>query len=146
MWVAGARQQRPNLPASGCPFCVGGLEAPSRYDVRSFPNRWPALPDDRCEVVLYTPHHDAAFWELGVEGARRVVDLWAARTSALGARADVACVLPIENRGPEVGATIPHPHGQIYAFDAVPPVLLAGGVVTLPPISKMAAKMVPSSV
>ncbi len=124
VWVNGARQQRPNLPASGCPFCVGGLEAPSGYDVRWFPNRWPALPDDRCEVVLYTSRHDAAFWELGVDGARRVIDLWAARTSALGARPDVACVLPIENRGPEVGATIPHPHGQIYAFDAVPPVLL----------------------
>lgn len=125
VWVNGARQNRPNLPAVGCPFCPGGLEAPESYDVRWFPNRWPALPDGRCEVVLYTPQHDATFWQLGVAGARRVVDLWADRTAALGARPDVASVLPFENRGAEVGATIDHPHGQIYGYDTVPPVLLA---------------------
>jgi UDPglucose--hexose-1-phosphate uridylyltransferase len=101
---------------------VGGLEAPEPYDVFAFPNRWPAMPDGRCEVVLYSPDHEATFWSLGTAGARKVVDLWAARTAALGARPDVAYVMPFENRGPEVGATISHPHGQIYAFDAVPPV------------------------
>ena len=79
------------------------------------------MPDDRCEVVLYTPSHDATFASLGVEGARDVVDLWADRSAALGARDDVAYVLVFENRGAEVGATIAHPHGQIYAFDLVPP-------------------------
>ena len=79
------------------------------------------MPDDRCEVVLYTSEHDATFWSLGVGGARRVVDLWAERTAALGARDDIAYVLVFENRGAEVGATITHPHGQIYAFDSVPP-------------------------
>src|ERR1017187_7023157 len=38
------RQQRPNRPDGLCPFCPGGLEAPEPYDVRHFPNRWPALP------------------------------------------------------------------------------------------------------
>jgi len=123
--VVAARQKRPNLPSEGCPFCVGGLEAPEPYEVRSFANRFPPLPDDRAEVVLYSPRHDAAFWELGVDGARRVVDLWAERTTALGSRDDVAYVLVFENRGPEVGATIPHPHGQVYAFDEVPPEPLA---------------------
>lgn len=119
-YVVGSRQGRPNLPSSGCPFCPGGLEAPDPYDVRWFENRWPALGDGNCEVVLYTPEHDATFWSLGVAGARKVVDLWAERTTALGARADVDYVLVFENRGAEVGATIPHPHGQIYAFDTVP--------------------------
>ena len=41
--VVGHRQSRPNLPDDGCPFCVGGLEAPEPYDVRWFANRWPAL-------------------------------------------------------------------------------------------------------
>lgn len=118
--VVGTRQKRPNLPMSGCPFCVGGLEAPEPYDVRWFTNRWPAMEGDRCEVVLYTPEHDASFWSLGVEGARKVVDLWAERTRALGSRDDVDYVLVFENRGPEVGATIAHPHGQIYAYDHVP--------------------------
>lgn len=120
-YIVAERQGRPNLPASGCPFCPGGLEAPEPYDVFSFANRWPAIPAARCEVVLYTSDHDATFWSLGVSGARKVVDLWAERTAALGARDDVSCVLVFENRGPEVGATIAHPHGQIYAFDLVPP-------------------------
>ena len=89
--------------------------------MRSFVNRWPAMPDDRCELVLYTPDHDAQFWTLGLDGARRVVDLWADRTAALGARDDVDYVLVFENRGPEVGATIAHPHGQIYAYADIPP-------------------------
>jgi UDPglucose--hexose-1-phosphate uridylyltransferase len=121
--VVATRQDRPNLPPTdACPFCVGGLEAPDPYDVKAFPNRWPPMPDERCEIVLYTSDHDATFADLGAAGARRVVDLWAERTTVLGRRDDVAYVLVFENRGPEVGATIPHPHGQIYAYDEVPPV------------------------
>ena len=121
-YVVGSRQSRPNRPRGGaCPFCVGGLEAPTDYETRWLANRWPALPNQRCEVVLYSPDHDASFWSLGSEGARRVIDLWAERTSDLGSRDDVKYVLVFENRGVEIGATIPHPHGQIYAFDRVPP-------------------------
>lgn len=118
------RQDRPDLPEGAeedCPFCPGGLEAPDRYDVRWFENRWPSLPDGRSEVVLYTPDHHATLWSLGSEGASKVVRLWAQRTTALGARPDVAYVLVFENRGPEIGATITHPHGQVFAFDVVPP-------------------------
>jgi UDPglucose--hexose-1-phosphate uridylyltransferase len=122
--IVGSRQGRPNLPATGCPFCPGGLEAPDTYEVRWFVNRWPALPADRCELVLYSPKHDAEFWSLGVMGATKVVELWAERTASLGARADVDYVLIFENRGPEVGATISHPHGQIYAFSEIPPAAL----------------------
>ena len=118
--VVGSRQARPNLPSSGCPFCPGGLEAPDDYDVRWFRNRWPAMPGDRCEVVLYTSEHDATLQSLGVDGVRKVIDLWADRTTELGARDDVDFVLVFENRGAEVGATIAHPHGQIYAYDHVP--------------------------
>jgi len=119
--VNAGRHARPNRPDDACPFCVGGLESPEPYDVRAFVNRWPSFPDDRCEVVLYTPDHDATFWSLGAEGARAVVDLWAERSAALGERDDVAYVLVFENRGAEVGATIAHPHGQIYAYTEVPP-------------------------
>ena len=119
--IASSRQARPNRPATGCPFCVGGIEAPEPYDVKAFPNRWPSFPDDRCEVVLYAPDHDATFWSIGVDGATNVVDLWADRSAALGGRDDIAYVLVFENRGATVGATIPHPHGQIYAYDIVPP-------------------------
>lgn len=118
--VVGTRQARPNLPPAGCPFCPGGLEAPEPYDVRWFRNRWPAMPDERCEVVLYTSDHDASLAALGAHAVRKVVDLWAERFVELGGRDDVHYVLVFENRGPEVGATIAHPHGQIYAYDHVP--------------------------
>jgi len=119
-YIVASRQTRPNLPEATCPFCPGGLEAPEQYDVRWVPNRWPAMPDGRCEVILYTPDHDATFWSLGVGRLRKVVDLWAERSELLGGREDISYVLVFENRGAEVGATITHPHGQIYAFDFVP--------------------------
>ena len=119
--VSGSRQDRPNQP-EGCPFCPGGLEAPEPYTTRWFVNRWPSISDARVEVLLYTPDHDATLWGLGVDGVRRVLELWAERTTALDTRPDVAYVLVFENRGVEVGATIPHPHGQVYAYPFVPDV------------------------
>jgi len=118
--VTTSRQARPNRPSDGCPFCVGGVEAPEPYEVKAFPNRWPSFPDDRCEVVLYHPDHDARLPRLPPAHVRKVVDLWAERTAALGARDDLAYVLVFENHGAEVGATIAHPHGQIYAYPTVP--------------------------
>ena len=114
--VTASRQGRPNLPADGCPFCVGGIESPEPYVVRSFPNRWPSFPDGRCEVVLYGPEHGETLADLGAERARSVVDLWAERTATLGGRNDVAYVLCFENHGAEVGATIDHPHGQLFSL------------------------------
>ncbi|HWJ64523.1 MAG TPA: DUF4931 domain-containing protein [Acidimicrobiales bacterium] len=118
--VTGSRQNRPNRPTSDCPFCVGGTEAPDPYVVKAFKNRWPSFPDERCEVVLYAPDHDARLPHLPPEHVRLVVDLWAERTAALGARDDLAYVLVFENNGEAVGATIPHPHGQIYSYPDVP--------------------------
>ncbi len=122
--VVGHRQTRPNLPTNvdtgRCPFCPGGLEAPGPYDVRWFVNRWPALPDDRCEVVLYSPEHNASLASLESSHVARLVDVWAERSEALGSRPDVGYVLVFENRGASVGATISHPHCQIYAYDHVP--------------------------
>jgi UDPglucose--hexose-1-phosphate uridylyltransferase len=134
--IAGSRQGRPNRPANECPFCVGGLEAPEPYEVKAFPNRWPmfapgepvALAGDvvpargASEVVLYSPEHDASLASLGARHVRRIVDLWAERSEALLARPEIEYVLVFENRGADAGATIPHPHGQIYAFPFVPPV------------------------
>lgn len=122
--IVGARQNRPNvarnLAPSDCPFCVGGLECPDPYDVRWFPNRWPALPDGRCEVLLYSPIHDASLATLSDESMRRLVDMWVERTNHFANRGDVGTLMIFENRGADVGATIEHPHGQLYAFDHVP--------------------------
>jgi UDPglucose--hexose-1-phosphate uridylyltransferase len=136
--IAGARQARPNLPTGDCAFCVGGIEAPEAYDVKAFANRWPmfapgepfeldpgvghAPAHGAAEVVLYAPEHDASLASLGPARVRLVVDLWAERTEALLQRPEVAYVLVFENRGEDAGATIGHPHGQIYGFPFVPPV------------------------
>jgi len=51
-----------------------------------------------------------------------VVELWSARTSALGSRDDVAYVFVFENRGRMIGSTIDHPHSQVMAFGLIPPI------------------------
>jgi len=62
------------------------------------------MPDDRCEVVLYTSNHDSSLAELSTSNVKKIVDLWANRTNALMSRGDVQNVLIFENRGREVGA------------------------------------------
>ena len=74
-----------------------------------------------AEVVLFSPDHDASLATIGVDGVLRVVDLWIERTEALLARPEIEYVLVFENRGAAVGATIHHPHGQIYGYPFVPP-------------------------
>jgi UDPglucose--hexose-1-phosphate uridylyltransferase len=118
--VATHRQERPNRPADGCPFCVGGLEAPGPYETRWFPNRWPSFADGRSEVHLFSPEHDATLATMGREHVRKVVDLWAERTAALGGRPDVVYVLLFENSGRDAGATIAHPHGQAFGYAEIP--------------------------
>ena len=118
--IVADRQHRPNLPSEGCPFCVGGLEAPEPYTVRVFPNRWPALEAGYCEVVLYSPEHTASLATLSVDNITELVETWALRTTSLRQLPGGECVVIFENCGAEIGATISHPHGQIYAFDHVP--------------------------
>ena len=65
---------------------------------------------------------DALARPLPLDRIALIVDVWADRYVELGARADVEYVFPFENRGVEVGVTLHHPHGQIYAYPFVPPV------------------------
>ncbi len=122
--IVKARQNRPNIEVESCPFCPGGLEAPKSYDVYSFANRWPSLGKNRCEVILYSPEHNSSLFACGKSGILKVVELWGQRTKVLFEFEDVQYVLIFENSGKEVGATIMHPHGQIYAFDRIPKVPL----------------------
>jgi UDPglucose--hexose-1-phosphate uridylyltransferase len=75
-----------------------------------------------CEVVVFTQDASTSLGALPLERVRLIVDVWADRTAELGRHADVSYVFPFENRGAEVGVTLHHPHGQIYAFPFVPPV------------------------
>jgi UDPglucose--hexose-1-phosphate uridylyltransferase len=73
------------------------------------------------EVVLFSPEHGQSLAGLPVAQVRKVIDLWADRTEALLARPEIEYVLVFENRGRDVGATIDHPHGQIYGYPFIPP-------------------------
>jgi UDPglucose--hexose-1-phosphate uridylyltransferase len=78
----------------------------------------PAL--GRCEVVCFTSEHGASFSSLSPARARTVVDVWADRTRELSALDAVQYVFCFENRGQEIGVTLHHPHGQIYAYPFLP--------------------------
>jgi UDPglucose--hexose-1-phosphate uridylyltransferase len=78
----------------------------------------PAL--GRCEVVCFTSNHGGSFSSLSRARARTVVDVWADRTRELSAIEAVEHVFCFENRGQEIGVTLHHPHGQIYAYPFVP--------------------------
>lgn len=149
-WVvlASHRQTRTFLPpADLCPLCPStpgrATEVPeSAYEVVVFENRFPALSGrrrelpatvdgspmtlldngfGRCEVVCFTSDHDSSFARLDAARARLVVDAWADRTAELADLPGVAHVYCFENHGTEIGVTLAHPHGQIYAYPFVPP-------------------------
>ncbi len=147
--IASHRQGRTyHPPADQCPLCPSAAGRPTEipaadYDVVVFENRFPSLAQDvlpsepdvdavgrmfsrrpgvgRCEVVCFTSDHSASFATLTAEQARTVLDAWADRTSELGALPEVEQVFVFENRGSEIGVTLDHPHGQIYAYPFVPP-------------------------
>lgn len=75
----------------------------------------------RCEVVCFTQEHDHSFADLTEAQARLVLDAWTDRTAALSAMAGVEQVFCFENRGAEIGVTLGHPHGQIYAYPFTTP-------------------------
>ena len=149
-WVACSpeRNTRPHELGAGAPselselspFAPGGREVPFSYDAAVFENRFPSLvehpppvPDSdlvapslgRCEVVLYTDVETGSIGSLSPAVVARVVAIWQDRSRELWADPALRHVLVFENRGAEVGATISYPHGQIYAFDHVPPLIQA---------------------
>jgi UDPglucose--hexose-1-phosphate uridylyltransferase len=73
-----------------------------------------------CRVLCFDPRHDLTLATMDVEAIRRVVEMWADQSAELGARPDIAYVQIFENRGAMMGASNPHPHGQIWATQHIP--------------------------
>ena len=127
--VASHRQGRTyHPPADACPLCPSRpdrlSEIPaSEYEVVVFENRFPSLAGDsgRCEVVCFTSDHDSSFADLTEAQAGLVLEAWTDRTAELAELPQVEQVFPFENRGAEIGVTLGHPHGQIYAYPFVTP-------------------------
>ena len=118
---------------------VGGLENPAYDGVYIFDNDFPALlpPDHEasppadallvsepqsgaCRVVCYSPDHSQTMSQLPVPAIRAVVDAWTSQFVELSARPDIGAVTIFENRGEMMGASNPHPHGQIWATSSIP--------------------------
>ncbi|NBO16635.1 MAG: galactose-1-phosphate uridylyltransferase [Actinobacteria bacterium] len=146
--VASHRQHRVFLPPKElCPLCASTKEKQteipdSDYEVAVFTNRAPALtvpnpnwklpqingvetpnPDaaGACEVVCYTSDHGTSFAKLPIKQIRAVLEAWKNRDAELSKLPYIQHIFPFENRGEEVGVTISHPHGQIYAYSFIPP-------------------------
>ena len=149
--IASHRQGRTHLPPTDqCPLCPSGqgrqteIPAPG-YDVVVFENRFPSFATSleqpvhaspvtvedeifargpglgRCEVVCFTSNHTTAMAHLSPEQVRLVMEAWVDRTQELATVPHVEQVFCFENRGEEIGVTLSHPHGQIYAYPFVTP-------------------------
>ncbi|MGD3112788.1 galactose-1-phosphate uridylyltransferase [Streptomyces sp. YGL11-2] len=145
-WILMAPHRRAR-PASGrhCPLCTDSprevAEIPvGAYDVAVFDNRFPALAGrpgttgqadgsslltsapapGHCEVISYSNDHGTTMVRLSRSRVRTIVDAWADRTQELNRLDGVEQVVCFENRGAEVGASLEHPHGQIYAYPWIP--------------------------
>ena len=146
--IAAHRQGRVFLPPKElCPLCAPkpGLEseiADKNYQVVVFDNKSPSfanpgagfsLPEwdgiktklgqsaGKCEVICFTDHHETSFNQLDEDQIRVVMEAWRDRTRELSKEKHIAHIAPFENRGEEVGVTLSHPHGQIYAYPFLPP-------------------------
>lgn len=131
-------------PKESCPLCPSSddylSEIPGSFDVAVFENKNPSFGPEateigsrdkafgltakatgRCEVVVFSPEHTGSLAGLSPERFRTVVDAWIDRTRELSKIEGVKQVFIFENRGEEIGVTLHHPHGQIYAYPFVTP-------------------------
>ncbi len=135
-----ADDRRPSYDP-GCYLCPGNVRAngernPDYGDTFVFTNDYAALRPDTadirvadgllvaegergtCRVLCFSPRHDLTMARMSQPAVRRTVDLWAEQTEELGAT--YRWVQVFENRGETMGASNPHPHGQIWAGTALP--------------------------
>ena len=118
---------------------AGGLVNPDYRSTHVFDNDFPALVPttpqaDRgvgdllvaraetgiCRVVCFSPRHDLTLARMDRRALRGVVDVWVDEARVLGAETGINYVQIFENRGAAMGASNPHPHGQIWATATVP--------------------------
>jgi UDPglucose--hexose-1-phosphate uridylyltransferase len=108
------------------------------YDIAVFDNLFPSMTPaarhapasvvetapahGKCEVVVFSQQPDTSLGSLDLDHVELLLQVWGRRTQEIARQHGVRYVLPFENRGAEVGVTLHHPHGQIYAYPFVPAV------------------------
>ncbi len=147
--VATHRQDRTyKPPAEFCPLCPtkpGAFpsEIPAaEYEIVVFENKFPSLQtpppeisvpnsdlypvapaEGICEVICYSSDHNLTLGDASVNHISNLIQVWTDRYQDLGSKSNIEYVFIFENRGEAVGVTLHHPHGQIYAFNFIPPTL-----------------------
>jgi UDPglucose--hexose-1-phosphate uridylyltransferase len=144
----GASEPTPDaaIPAydPGCTLCpgnarAGGARNPPYASTFAFDNDFPALCPDApsgshiddgllvarsergiCRVICYAPRHDLALSRMALADVAKIVELWTEEYRRLGALDFVNSVQIFENRGAMMGASNPHPHGQVWASQSLP--------------------------
>ncbi|MHA1686957.1 MAG: galactose-1-phosphate uridylyltransferase [Candidatus Heimdallarchaeaceae archaeon] len=134
-----SRQKRPDRDDDYCPFCAGGEDYNDFSKPKVIPNKYPALDPEvnfhayrlgpflekqtgfgHCQIVVYTQVHNTKFYKLDHEKVLEIFQTWIKATRELKKQQNIQYVLPFENYGAEVGATLLHPHGQLYGFPFIP--------------------------
>ncbi|USS40607.1 galactose-1-phosphate uridylyltransferase [Thermococcus aggregans] len=136
--VSAVRKNRPWRPKNFCPFCPGSEETGYGWEVLLLPNRFSVLSFDapklekegfykkaraigQCSVIVETPEHDLNdLDELSLEQMTKVVNLWKEATRELKENPHVSYVAIFRNKGEEIGVSLTHPHGQLYALPFIP--------------------------
>jgi UDPglucose--hexose-1-phosphate uridylyltransferase len=128
-----------------CYLCPGNTRAngeknPAYTSVFAFANDYAALLPDSpawkselgsgllraesergfCRVLCFHPDHSLTLAGMAVDDIVRVVEAWTAEYQELAARPEIQHVQIFENRGAMMGASNPHPHGQIWATEHLP--------------------------
>ena len=105
---------------------AGGARNPAYESTFVFTNDYPALIPEgdgeygTCRVVCYSPRHDLGLGDLPIDAVERVVETWTEQYRGLLDDPRIGHVQIFENRGEMMGASNPHPHGQIWATEHVP--------------------------
>ena len=147
-WVtySPTRKNRTSFPLKEyCPLCPAGAlgyptEIPFKeFEIAVFPNRWSSFnthknnikiqniiskpSNGKCEVVVYSSSHSDTIAEMSLIKIELLTKTWIDRYLNLLPKNDISYVMPFENRGEECGVTLHHPHGQIYCYPYIPPII-----------------------
>lgn len=144
--VRGSAQSRIDPFAGRKPQCEyqDGEIPDEDYDVVVFENRYPAMAQvagvpntttyvdgnplwkqapaaGRCEVICFSSNENMLPANLSVLRMRTIVEAWAFRTAEISQIEGIEQIYPFENHGSQIGVTLRHPHGQIYAYPFIAP-------------------------
>ena len=138
-----AKEKKPTYDEN-CYLCpgngrIGGEKNPSYKNTFSFTNDFSALIPDTpegsyedgelfksesergfCKVICFSPRHDLTIPDMEVDAIVKVVDLWQKEFEEIGKMKSINHIQIFENKGSVMGASNPHPHGQIWAQNSIP--------------------------